>query len=64
MKNQFIFDSADALYYVLKKINPDREGSYLDSPKWLKNKKATINHKDNNEENCFQYDLTIALSHE
>ena len=30
----------------------------------VKNKKATINHKDNNEEKCFQYDLTIALSHE
>ena len=52
------------LHYVHKKINPDREGSYLDSPIWLKNKKATTNHKNNNEEKCFHYALTIALSHE
>ena len=31
-----------------------RGGSYIDCPKWLKNKKATINPK-NNDDNCFQY---------
>ena len=30
--------------------------------KWLKNKKATINPK-NNDNNCFQYALTVALNH-
>ena len=31
--NEFIFDSADALYYDLNKINLSRSGSYIDSPK-------------------------------
>ena len=30
------------------------------APEWLKNKKATINPK-NNEDKCFQYALTVAL---
>ena len=34
----------------------------MDSHKQLKNKKATINPK-NNESNCFQYALTIALNY-
>ena len=33
----------------------------LDSPKWLKNKKSTIN-LINNDNNCFQYTLTIPLN--
>ena len=38
-----IFDSIDILYYNLNKISLNRGGSYIDSPEWLKNKKATIN---------------------
>ena len=38
-----------------------RGGSYTDSPKWLKNKKSTINPK-NNDYKCFQYAVTLALS--
>ena len=40
-----------------------RSGSYIDSPEWLKNKKATINPK-NNDDNCFQYPLTVELNHQ
>ena len=36
-------DHADALYYDPNKISLSRGGSYIDSRKWLKNKKATIN---------------------
>ena len=61
--SEFIFDSVDALYYVLNKISLSRAGSYIDSPKWLKNKKATINLK-NNDGKCFQYALTVVLNHE
>ena len=43
--SEFIFDSGDALYYDLNKISLSRGGSYIDSPKWLKNKKARINPK-------------------
>ena len=61
--NEFIFDRADALYYNLNKISLSRGGSYIDSPEWLKNKKATLNPKSNDGK-CFQYALTVALSYE
>ena len=41
--SEFIFDSADLLHFNLHKISLNRSGSYIDSPKSLKNKKATIN---------------------
>ena len=59
----FVYDSVDALYYNLNKINLSRGGSYIDSPKWLKNKKATKNPKNSNDK-CFQYALTVALNYE
>ena len=60
--SEFIFDSVNLLYFNLQKISLNRKGSsYIDSPKWLKNKKATINPK-NNDNNCFQYALTVALT--
>ena len=61
--SEFIFDSVDALYYDLNKISLNRSVSYIDSPEWLKNKKATINPK-NNDDKCFQYALTAALNDE
>ena len=39
-----------------------RDGSNIDSPEWLKNNKATRNPK-NNDDNYFQYALTVALNH-
>ena len=42
--NKFIFDDVDLLYYHLQKTSiSGKRGSYIDSRKWLKNKKATIN---------------------
>ena len=52
--NEFAFDSVDLLYYRLHKISLNRRGSNIDSPQWLKNKKATINPKNNDHE-YFQY---------
>ena len=43
--NEFVFDTIDLLHYNLHKISLNRSGSYIDSPKWLKNKKAKINSK-------------------
>ena len=61
--SEFVPDSIDLLYYHLQKIGLKRRGSYIDSPEWLKNKKATINPK-NNDHNCFQYALTVTLNHQ
>ena len=55
-ESEIIFDSVDVWYYDLNKIRLNRSGSYIASPKWLKNKKATINPK-NTDDKCFQYDL-------
>ena len=38
-----------------------RGGTYIDSPKWLKDKKSTINLKKNDEK-YFQYAVTLALN--
>ena len=61
--SEFVFDNVDSLYYKLHKISLNRGVSYIGSPKWLKNKKATINPK-NNDDKCFQYTLTVVLNHE
>ena len=61
--SEFVFDSDDLLHYKLQKISLNRGGSYIDSPEWLKNKKATINIK-NNYGKCFQYALTAALNYQ
>ena len=61
--SEFVRDSIDLLYYQLQKISLKRGRSYIDSPKWLKNKNATINPK-NNVNNCFQYALTTALNYQ
>ena len=62
-RSEFSFDAVDALYYNVNKTSLSRGGSYIDSSKWLKNKKATINPK-NNDDKCFQYALTVALNYE
>ena len=57
----FAFDRVNYLYYDLNKISISKDGSDIDSPKWLKNKKSTINPK-NNDYKCFQYAVTLALN--
>ena len=61
--NKFVFDSADLLYHKLPKTSLNRGGSYVDSPEWLQNKKATINLK-NNDNKRFQYALAVALNYQ
>ena len=61
--SEFAIDSVNSLYYKLHKISLNRGRSYKDSPNWLKNKKATINPK-NNDDKCFQYAVAVALNHE
>ena len=41
-----------------------REESYIEPPEWLKNKKATINPKNKNDDNCFQHAITVTLNHQ
>ena len=59
--SDFEFDGVNFLYYDFNKISLNRDGSYIDSPKWLKDKKSTIN-PINNDHKCFQYAVTLALN--
>ena len=59
--SEFEFDGVNFLYYDFNKISINSSGSYIDSPKWIKNKKSTINPK-NNDHKCFQYAVTLALN--
>ena len=60
-ESEFVFDRVNLLYYKLHKISLNCRESYAVSPKWLKNKKETIN-PENNDNKCLQY--AIALIHE
>ena len=57
-----IIDSVDLLHSDLHKTSLSRIGLYIDSPKWLKNKKMTINPQ-NNDDKCFQYAIAAALKY-
>ena len=59
--SEFEFDGINFFYYDFNKTSIYRGGSYIDSPKWLKDKKLTINPK-NNDDKCFQYAVTLALN--
>ena len=61
---EFAYDSVDTLYYNLNKVSLSGGGSYIHSPKWLKNKKSTINPKNNDDDRRLQYALTVALNYE
>ena len=56
----FVFD---LLSYTFHKISLKRGKSYIKSPEWVLNKRATINPK-NKDNKCFQYSITVALNHQ
>ena len=59
--SDFIFNGINYLYYDLNRITISKGGSYIESPKWLKDKKCIVNQK-NNDNKCFQYAATLALN--
>ena len=59
--SDFEFDGINFLYYDSNKTSIYRNDTYIDSPKWLKDKKSIINPK-NNDDKCFQYAVTLALN--
>ena len=61
---EFIFDCVHLFYFKCHEINLNRDVSYIDSPDWIKNKKATINLIERKYNKCFQYAVTVASNHE
>ena len=63
MRGSDLLYSVQLMYYKCHKVDFIRSGAYIDSPDWIKKKKATINPK-NTEDKCFQYAATVALNYE
>ena len=60
--SDFIFDCVYLLHFKYHEINVNRDGSYIDSPDWIKNKKAATNPINTKDNKCFQYAVTVALN--
>ena len=62
--SSFTFEHIDLLEYHLHKITLNRGSSYIETHDWIKNKRVTINPKNNKDNNCFQYAITAALNYQ
>ena len=60
--SEFVFDYVHLLYCKCHKINQNHGGSYIDSPYWIKNKKATVNPINKKDNKYSQYVITVALN--
>ena len=58
------FESVDMTTIHFHDIELKRGSLYIGSPKWIKNKKATINPKNLKDSNSFQYAIIAALHHQ
>ena len=63
-RSKFVFESVDLLYCSLHKTRLRKSKSNIISPEWLKNKRATINPQNKDDNNCFQYAITVASNHQ
>ena len=61
--SDFVFESVDLLDYKLHRARSRRGGSYIKSPKWLENKKAVINPKNENDDEYLQWSIICALNY-
>ena len=61
--NSFSYESVEELNIHFNKIDLKRDASFIETPKWLKSKKATMNPKNAHDVYCFMHAITIALFH-
>ena len=62
--SELVFDYIQLLYYKCHKNYLNRGESNVDSPDWIKNKKAKINPINKKCNKCFQYAVKVALNNE
>ena len=62
--SDFVFDYVYSQYCKCHKINLKGIGSYINSPDWIRHKKATIIPINKKNNKCFQYAITVALNSE
>ena len=58
----FTHESVALLYYYFQKIDIRRGRSYMVSPNWILNKKATINPKNEKDNECVQWSIISGLN--
>ena len=61
--SEFIRDSVELLYYHFQRIDIRRAKSYITSPNWITSKKATINPKNEKDNECFKWSIISGLNY-
>ena len=61
--SEFIPDSVELLYYHFQRIDIRRAESYITSPNWITSKKATINPKNEKDNECFKWSIISGLNY-
>ena len=61
--SEFVFDYDGFLNYIFHKVDLKRSESYIETTEWIQNKSATMNCQNDDDE-CFQYAITIALNYD
>ena len=63
--SSFVYDYINFLDIKFNNTDLVRGGTYIKEDKWISNKKATINPKNNKGDDnyCFMYAVTVALNH-
>ena len=64
MQSRFVFDKVLFLDVSFYQLNLTGGSSYFPLPSWIANKKVVINPKNENDEECFKWAVTVDLRHE
>ena len=62
--SRFVFNEVLFLDVSFYQLNLTRGSSYIPLPSWIASKKAVINPKNENDEECFKWAVTAALHHD
>ena len=61
--SEFVFESVQLRDFKLHRVRLKRGGSYIKFPEWLENKKAIINPKNKNDNECLRWSTICALNY-
>ena len=61
--SDFVFKSVELMDYKIHKVSLKRGGSYIKSHKWLLYKRATINLKNEEDDECLQDSIILRLNY-
>ena len=61
--SRFTHESVGLLYYYFQRIDIRRGESYIVSPDWILSKKATINQKNEKDNECFKWSIIAGLNY-